>query len=184
MSADAGKIRTKCFPFILQIQVCLESVESVAFYKLLDEYLGAREKKLLKEVQALVCEVRDAMDDIRRFADALGKHDAGAEVSMDEFDNVAPDRLIEKAHRDVCAIRDNLLEVLIAQGYQDLTDYIIKGVLDVVNKLEYSLLTLAYISGFQIEQQLMPTIIGAGAATGAKNTFDEHGVGYSREDDN
>ena len=57
------------------------------------------------------------------------------------------DAFLPAAHADGELIRRNLGEVLLTQGYQDLTGQIIRGVIELVRELESALAELARLSG-------------------------------------
>lgn len=59
------------------------------------------------------------------------------------------DQFLPSARGDSELIRRNLSEVLLAQGYQDLTGQIIRGVMQLVGELELSLAELKRISGIE-----------------------------------
>ncbi|MGH8148568.1 MAG: protein phosphatase CheZ [Steroidobacteraceae bacterium] len=57
------------------------------------------------------------------------------------------DAFLPSAHADSEQIRRNLSEVLLTQGYQDLTGQIIRGVIELVGEIEAALAELARLSG-------------------------------------
>lgn len=57
------------------------------------------------------------------------------------------DAFLPAAHADSERIRRNLGEVLLTQGYQDLTGQIIRGVIELVREIEAALAELARLSG-------------------------------------
>jgi chemotaxis protein CheZ len=57
------------------------------------------------------------------------------------------DRFLPVARSDAELIRRNLAEVLLTQGYQDLTGQIIRGVMQLVQELESTLAKLARLTG-------------------------------------
>jgi chemotaxis protein CheZ len=56
------------------------------------------------------------------------------------------DVFLEASRRDMDKVRGNLSEVLLAQGYQDLTGQIIRGVMKLVSELETALVNLVRLS--------------------------------------
>lgn len=56
------------------------------------------------------------------------------------------DVFLEASRRDMDKVRGNLSEVLLAQGYQDLTGQIIRGVMKLVAELETALVNLVRLS--------------------------------------
>jgi chemotaxis protein CheZ len=70
------------------------------------------------------------------------------EIKVDEFQKLVlqMDVFLEAASRDMDAVRGNLAEVLLAQGYQDLSGQIIRGVMKLVGELEVALVELVRLS--------------------------------------
>lgn len=70
------------------------------------------------------------------------------EIAAGEFrDMVARmDTFLQEARTDMDKVRGNLSEVLLAQGYQDLSGQIIRGVMKLVTELEHSLVDLVRLS--------------------------------------
>src|SRR6185295_9961323 len=56
------------------------------------------------------------------------------------------DAFLEAASGDMDTVRGNLAEVLMAQGYQDLSGQIIRGVMKLVGELESALVELVRLS--------------------------------------
>jgi chemotaxis protein CheZ len=56
------------------------------------------------------------------------------------------DQFLQVMDSDMNRVRDNLAEVLLAQGYQDLTGQIIRGVMHLVTELELTLVKLVQLS--------------------------------------
>lgn len=67
------------------------------------------------------------------------------------------DAFLPAAQADAESIRRNLSEVLLTQGYQDLTGQIIRGVIDLVREIESTLAELARLSGFDAEPAAPPS---------------------------
>lgn len=69
-------------------------------------------------------------------------------IQVDEFRSMVLrlDRFLAAAHSDMDTVRSNLSEVLLAQGYQDLSGQIIRGVIKLVAELELALADLVRIS--------------------------------------
>ena len=59
---------------------------------------------------------------------------------------VRMDAFLEAARTDMDKVRGNLSEVLLAQGYQDLSGQIIRGVMKLVTELEVALVDLIRLS--------------------------------------
>jgi chemotaxis protein CheZ len=69
-------------------------------------------------------------------------------IEVAEFQSMIErlDVFLEASRRDMDKVRGNLSEVLLAQGYQDLTGQIIRGVMKLVAELEMALVDLVRLS--------------------------------------
>jgi chemotaxis protein CheZ len=69
-------------------------------------------------------------------------------MKLDEFQGMVRrlDVFLEAARTDMGSVRNNLAEVLMAQGYQDLSGQIIRGVMKLVTELELALVELVRLS--------------------------------------
>lgn len=69
-------------------------------------------------------------------------------IEVDEFRSMIErlDVFLEASRRDMDKVRGNLSEVLLAQGYQDLSGQIIRGVMKLVAELETALVDLVRLS--------------------------------------
>lgn len=69
-------------------------------------------------------------------------------IAVDEFQHMIErlDVFLEAARTDMDKVRGNLSEVLLAQGYQDLSGQIIRGVMKLVGELEIALADLIRLS--------------------------------------
>lgn len=70
------------------------------------------------------------------------------EIQVGEFQQlvVQMDSFLEAARNDMEQVRGNLAEVVLAQGYQDLSGQIIRGVMKLVGELETALVELVRLS--------------------------------------
>jgi chemotaxis protein CheZ len=70
------------------------------------------------------------------------------EIQVDEFQRLVlqMDQFLEAARGDMDQVRGNLAEVVLAQGYQDLSGQIIRGVMKLVGELEIALVELVRLS--------------------------------------
>jgi chemotaxis protein CheZ len=77
--------------------------------------------------------------------------------SVEAFQPLLKDleRFLPAARSDSELIRRNLADVLLAQGYQDLTGQIIRSVMKLVSELEAALTNLAQLSGDVVEHATM-----------------------------
>jgi len=69
-------------------------------------------------------------------------------MALDEFQSMVRrlDVFLPAARTDMASVRNNLAEVLLAQGYQDLSGQIIRGVMKLVSELELALAELVRLS--------------------------------------
>src|SRR5215467_208174 len=72
------------------------------------------------------------------------------------------EKFLPSARSNSVLIRRNLADVLLAQGYQDLTGQIIRSVMKLVEELESALTNLAKVSGDVVEHATMGEGSGAG----------------------
>jgi chemotaxis protein CheZ len=69
-------------------------------------------------------------------------------IAVDEFRDMVTrmDTFLTAASKDMGTVRGNLAEVLLTQGYQDLSGQIIRGVMKLVSELESALVELVRLS--------------------------------------
>ena len=69
-------------------------------------------------------------------------------IAVDEFRDMVTrmDAFLTAASKDMGTVRGNLAEVLLTQGYQDLSGQIIRGVMKLVSELESALVELVRLS--------------------------------------
>jgi chemotaxis protein CheZ len=84
----------------------------------------------------------------------------GYETVLRSIDGLLPlvksvEKFLPAARSDSELIRRNLADVLLAQGYQDLTGQIIRSVMKLVEELEAALANLARLSGDVVEHATM-----------------------------
>ena len=70
------------------------------------------------------------------------------DIQVDEFKTLVlqMDQFLAAARVDMDKVRDNLAEVMMTQGYQDLSGQIIRGVMKLVGELEVALVELVRLS--------------------------------------
>ena len=78
----------------------------------------------------------------------LWKRFRGRDIDLAGFRDmlVRMDTFLESARTDMDKVRNNLNEVVMAQGYQDLSGQIIRGVMKLVSELELALVELVRLS--------------------------------------
>jgi chemotaxis protein CheZ len=91
----------------------------------------------------------------------------GLEAIVQFMENLVPlvkrvDKFLPAARANSELIRHNLADVLLAQGYQDLTGQIIRSVMKLVGELESALANLARLSGDVVEHATMGESSSAG----------------------
>jgi len=132
-----------------------------AAHKTLDlvEQSGPLAERTSREATALI----EAFNAYRnRSASAQGFE--GVVRSIDAFLPIVRgvEAFLPAARADSEMVRKNLAEVLLAQGYQDLTGQIIRSVMKLVEELESALSNLAKLSGDVVEHASMGGTDGAG----------------------
>ena len=123
------------------------------------EQSGPLAERTAREAAALIDTVtayRNRITDLKGFEGAVRSIDAFLPIvrSMEAF--------LPAARADSELIRRNLADVLLAQGYQDLTGQIIRSVMKLVAELESALSSLAKLSGDVVEHATMGASSGAG----------------------
>jgi len=111
------------------------------------EKSGPLAERTAREAGALI-------DSLKTYRDRpSGGGFVGAVRSIDAFLPVvrAVEAFLPAARTDSEHIRKNLADVLLAQGYQDLTGQIIRSVIKLVEELEEALASLAKLSGDLVE---------------------------------
>ncbi len=113
--------------------------------------------------------VREASD-VLEILEAFKGHANGAqgfETVLQSIDGLLPlmkavEKFLPAARSNSELIRRNLADVLLAQGYQDLTGQIIRSVMKLVAELETALANLARLSGDIVEHATMGENVSAG----------------------
>lgn len=99
----------------------------------------------------------------------------GREMQVDEFRELSRelDSFFDTSMKDVETIRGNLSDVLMAQGFQDLTGQIIRRVINMVHEVEENLVELIRIAG----KRLAPEAMGAADKADQELEDNRRGVG-------
>ncbi|MDJ0741223.1 MAG: protein phosphatase CheZ [Gammaproteobacteria bacterium] len=95
-------------------------------------------------------------DSLRKDAQHLGDQWAkfnSRQLTVDDFRALSAElsRFLEATQANTVELHDKLSEVLLAQGYQDITGQIIRKVIDLVNDVEGKLVELVRLSGGRIK---------------------------------
>jgi chemotaxis protein CheZ len=79
---------------------------------------------------------------------ALWRRFRDRQIAVGDFHRMVQqmDAFLQGASKDMDKVRENLSEVLLAQGYQDLSGQIIRGVMKLVTELEIALVDLVRLS--------------------------------------
>ena len=116
------------------------------------EQSGPLAERTAREAGALI-------DSLKAYRDrpATGSGFEGAVRSIDAFLPVvrAVEAFLPAVRSDSEKVRKNLADVLLAQGYQDLTGQIIRSVIKLVGELEETLASLTQLSGDVVEHTTM-----------------------------
>jgi chemotaxis protein CheZ len=123
------------------------------------EQSGPLAERTAQEAAVLI----EAFDEFKSRAN--GAH--GFDAVIQSIDGLVPlvkavDRFLPSVRADSELIRRNLADVLLAQGYQDLTGQIIRSVMKLVAELESALANLARLSGDMVEHATMGENASAG----------------------
>ncbi|HTP38312.1 MAG TPA: protein phosphatase CheZ [Steroidobacteraceae bacterium] len=162
-------------PLLERLTAAVGADDAPEFERLLDDLVHARRKDLFAELRQLTSRVREALNSFQlnaRFADLAEREvpdarqrlqhvlqltDSAAHQTMDLIERCGP--LVEvlatagaqplpaAARAAASQLRTNLSEVLLAQGYQDLTGQIVRGVIRLVDEVEATLSSLLRIVG-------------------------------------
>jgi chemotaxis protein CheZ len=161
-------------PLIERLTEAVSAGDATEFERLIEDLVHARRKELFAQLRQLTGQVRRALDafqsdarlaslaekevpDARaRLQHVLALTDDAAHRTMDLVEGCAPlvDQLAAVAARSgaggeaqvLCAqLRRHLSDVLLAQGYQDLSGQIIRNVIALVGEVELALVGLSQI---------------------------------------
>ncbi len=132
-----------------------------AAHKTLDlvEQSGPLSERTSREATALIDSIaayRNRTSGVQGFEGVVRSVDAFLPIVR------AVEVFLPAARADSETVRRNLAEVLLAQGYQDLTGQIIRSVMKLVEELESALSNLAKLSGDIVEHASMGGEAGAG----------------------
>lgn len=130
------------------------SMTDEAAHRTLDlvEQSGPLAERTAREAVTLI----DAFETFKSRATSM----QGYEAALQIIEGLAPllksvEKFLPAARSDSELIRRNLADVLLAQGYQDLTGQIIRSVMKLVEELESALANLARLSGDVVEHATM-----------------------------
>jgi chemotaxis protein CheZ len=162
-------------PLLDRLTAAVAAGDGPEFERVLDDLVHARRKDLFAELRQLTARVRQALEAFQvdaRFAHMTKKDipdarqrlthvlkltDDAAHQTMDLIERANPlvDSLVATAAdpeapavtEAAMRLRSNLSEIYIAQGYQDLSGQIVRGVITLVDEVEATLSGLMRIIG-------------------------------------
>jgi chemotaxis protein CheZ len=164
----------------LEYSACVEALaealrteDEKAFFAAVDHIVHMREPGMFTELRKLTGDLQKALErfsieskladiaeneipDARaRLNHVISMTDEAAHHTLDLVEQSGPLAFLPTARADSEAIRRNLSDVLLAQGYQDLTGQIIRSVMKLVEELERALTDLSRLSGDVVEHASM-----------------------------
>jgi chemotaxis protein CheZ len=197
-------------PLLERLTAAVAAGDAPEFEHVLDDLVHARRKDLFAELRQLTSRVSEALQTFQtnaRFADLAEREvpdarqrlvhvmkltDDAAHQTMDLIENCGPlvDAIAGGVAKPVPAavtqaaeqLKRNLSNVLLAQGYQDLTGQIVRGVITLVDEVEATLSSLLRIVGEVAAPRnaAMPAVVnGYGPVVPGV----EHGASVSNQQD-
>jgi chemotaxis protein CheZ len=162
-------------PLLERLTAAVAAGDGPEFERVLDDLVHARRKDLFAELRRLTARVRQALETFQvnsRFADLAQKDvpdarqrllhvmkltDDAAHQTMDLIERAGPlvDKLVSTAAapasldvmKAAATLRGHLSAAHLAQGYQDLSGQIVRGVITLVDEVEAALSSLMQIVG-------------------------------------
>jgi chemotaxis protein CheZ len=169
-------------PLLDRLTAAVAAGDAPEFERVLDDLVHGRRKDLFAELRRLTSRVRQALDAFQlnsRFADLAEKDvpdarqrlmhvmkltDDAANRTMDLIEDATPlvgtlaaaaaDPQAPAVTAVAAQLRSHLSDVYLAQGYQDLTGQIVRGVIKLVDEVEATLASLVRIGGEAVAQQV------------------------------
>jgi len=173
--ANSARNLDRLQPLLERLTAAVAASDGPEFEHVLDDLVHARRKDLFAELRKLTAQVRQALDSFEtnaRFVDLAHKDvpdarvrlahvmkltDDAAHQTMDSIERAVPlvDALVAAAAdpaspmviESAAQLRSHLSDVHLAQGYQDLSGQIVRGVIALVDEVETMLTGLARIVG-------------------------------------
>ena len=199
-------------PLLDRLTTAVAAGDAAEFEHLLDDLVHARRKDLFAELRRLTGQVRKALeafqcdarlanlaekevpDARQRLQHVLTLTDDAAHQTMDLIERCGPlvDILAsspgkrpasaKEAAAAVVSLRRNLSEMLLAQGYQDLTGQIIRNVITLVDEVETALSTLVQLAGEGVDAA-EPAALASGQGFGPIVPGINHGAAVQSQQD-
>jgi chemotaxis protein CheZ len=179
--ADTQRNLERLRPLLDRLTAAVSAGDAPEFERVLDDLVHGRRKDLFAELRRLTARVRQALESFQlnaRFSELAEKDvpdarqrlihvmkltDDAAHRTMDLIERATPlvTTLVSTAADPTgptvvaasTQLRSYLTDVHLAQGYQDLTGQIVRGVIKLVDEVEATLAGLMRIAGEATEQQ-------------------------------
>jgi chemotaxis protein CheZ len=171
-------------PLLNRLTAAVSAGDAPEFERVLDDLVHGRRKDLFAELRRLTARVRQALESFQlnaRFSELAEKDvpdarqrlvhvmkltDDAAHRTMDLIERATPlvTTLVSTAADPTAPmvvdastqLRAHLSDVYLAQGYQDLTGQIVRGVIKLVEEVEATLASLMRIAGEATEMRTNP----------------------------
>ena len=173
--ADTQRNLERLRPLLERMTAAVSAGDAPEFERVLDDLVHGRRKDLFAELRRLTARVRQALESFQlnaRFSELAEKDvpdarqrllhvmqltDDAAHRTMDLIERATPlvSTLVSMAANPMAPtvvaastkLRSHLSDVYLAQGYQDLSGQIVRGVIKLVDEVEATLASLMRIAG-------------------------------------
>lgn len=178
---DSQRNLERLRPLLDRLTAAVSAGDAPEFERVLDDLVHGRRKDLFAELRRLTARVRQALESFQlnaRFSELAEKDvpdarqrllhvmkltDEAAHQTMDLIERATPlvstlvsaaaDPTAPSVVAAATKLRSHLSDVHLAQGYQDLTGQIVRGVIKLVDEVEATLAGLMRIAGEAAEDQ-------------------------------
>ena len=207
---DTQRNLSRLRPLLDRLTAAVCAGDAPEFERVLDDLVHGRRKDLFAELRRLTARVRQALESFQlnaRFSELAEKDvpdarqrlvhvmkltDDAAHQTMDLIERATPlvATLVSTAADPSAAtvvaastqLRSHLSEVYLAQGYQDLTGQIVRGVIKLVDEVEATLASLMRIAG-EATERCMNTVPDAVNGYGPIVPGVDHGTALGNQQD-
>ncbi|HTC52886.1 MAG TPA: protein phosphatase CheZ [Steroidobacteraceae bacterium] len=208
--ADTQRNLERLRPLLDRLTAAVSAGDATEFERVLDDLVHGRRKDLFAELRRLTARVRQALEAFQlnaRFSELAEKDvpdarqrlvhvmkltDDAAHQTMDLIERATPlvTTLVSKAADPTAPtvvaastqLRSHLSNVYLAQGYQDLTGQIVRGVIKLVDEVEATLASLMRIAG-EATEGCMNTVPDAVNGYGPVVPGVDHGTALGNQQD-
>jgi chemotaxis protein CheZ len=184
--SDTKRNLERLRPLLDRLTAAVSAGDAAEFERVLDDLVHGRRKDLFAELRRLTARVRQALESFQlnaRFSELAEREvpdarqrlvhvmkltDDAAHRTMDLIERASPlvttlaSTAADPASPAVVAaatqLRSHLSDVYLAQGYQDLTGQIVRGVIKLVDEVEATLASLMRIAGEATEKSAVPVL--------------------------